>query len=301
MSTPPPDQPGSPYQPPQQPGTQPNIPAGPPPGGQPPVGGYGSPVPAQHNPYAQPAGPYGPAPGQGPTPPYYGGPVQPGAQPGMAPGAAPGGKSGAGRAVLWAVVGAVVASALWGGGVLLLKGDSAKADLRGYTAKPKMCDLADISPFKTKYPKDTSSGTIQYTAKGKTLDEMYCDEDLEYTGSTFADAYVSFQVDLNKKTDPGPEFADTWLGWKQHDTDYKVDPLTGFGDESYLITEDTVKAGSGTHYVSLAVRDGWMTYYMTWSAYQSSLDTDPDKAIPTVAQATEWVKAATLATLPKLK
>lgn len=276
MSTPP-DQPSaSPYStPPSNPGRTP--------------GGYGAPVPPQHNPYAQPS-PYAP---QG----YYG----PGAPPaGTArPGGGRGG--GAGRAALWAVVGAAVASALWGGGVLLLGGsDPASADLRGYGTKSDLCATADLSAFKATYPQDGSTPT-RYTAKGETLDRMSCSKGLEMEGSSYSDAYLTIEVDLHRKSDPAPEFADAWLGYQQRGSSYAVTAVDGYGDEAYLVTEDTVSSGSGDREVILAVRDGWMTYSMDWSMYVSSYDTDEGKTAPTVDEAEEWVKAATRATLGKLK
>jgi hypothetical protein len=295
MSTPP-DQPSaSPYPPsppsqpappsplpplsPQPPAAQPGPPA-------PEVGGYGTPVPAQHNPYAQ-ASPYAPQA-------YYG----PGLQP---PGATPPGsrRGGAGRAVLWAAVGAAVASALWGGGVFLL-GGSDSPDLRGYTVKSDLCEAADLSAFKTKYPQDDDDPTHN-TIRGEAVDDMACDEGLEMSGSSSSDAYLSINVSLHKKTDPAPEFTDTWLGYKQrHDSDYSVTEVDGFGDEAYLLTEDTVSSESGSRYVTLAVRDGWLTYSMSWSVYVSSYDSDEEDA-PTVSEAAKWVKAATTATLAKLR
>jgi len=196
------------------------------------------------------------------------------------------------------VVGAVVASAAWGGTVFALKGDSASTDLRGYTAKSDLCGTVDISAFKDTYPQDDSNPS-NYTTKGEALDDMSCSLGLEYSSSSYADAYLYVQYSLHKKTDPGPEFTDTWLGYKQHtDTDYVVTPVTGFGDEAYLVTEDTVSADSGDRYVTLAVRDGWVTYSMNWSQYASSYDTT---TVPTIDEAVRWVKSSTTATLQKLK
>lgn len=291
MSTPPEQPSPSPYQSPAGQGANPGpIP------GQPTVGGYGAPVPPQHNPYAQ-SGPYGQPPAAAPPAGYY--PPMPG-MPGApgTPGAAPG-RGGAGKAVLWGVVGAVVASALWGGGLLLFgKDGKASADLRGYTVQKDLCATQDISAFKSSYPTDDDDPT-KYTAKSESVDEMYCDVGLEMEGSTYSDAYLSVQVDLHKKTDPGPEFADTWRTYSQHDDDYKVTPLigvAGLGDEAYLITED----GTSSRYITLAVRDGWMTYSMRWSAYDTSSDTD-STTMPTIDEASDWVKSSTKATLPRLK
>ncbi|MDJ0345800.1 hypothetical protein QMK19_34990 [Streptomyces sp. H10-C2] len=290
MSTPPPDPSAYPY-------PNPQSPAGSPPG-------FGPPVPAQQNPYAQPL--------PQPVPQQPGRPMgQPIGQPGQYYGPQgppipqmppPPGGGGAGRAVLWAAVGAVVASAFWGGGVLLLggKADSAAADLKGYTAQTDLCTSSDISAFKTKYPQSDSSPTT-YTIKHEALDDMYCDQGLKMTGSTYSDAYLSTSMELHKKSDPTAEFAAQWEGYSQRKGNYKVEKVTGFGDAAYLITEDTIGGSdtSGSRSVTLAVRDGWMTYQMRWSMYLSSLD--KDKNPPSVSEVTGWVKSSTTASLPKLK
>ncbi|WP_200804331.1 hypothetical protein [Actinacidiphila paucisporea] len=299
MSMPPPDQPGSnPYQNPQ-----PSGPPGPPPGqipGQPPAGGFGAPVPPQHNPYAQAPSPYG-----SPQPAYYGPPQQPGALP------AGGSGGGVGKAVLWAVVGAVVASMAWGGGVLLLGKDSGKADLRGYSSKKNLCDTADLSAFKTEYPKPDADPT-SYTSDRPTLVQMFCSESLDKDTSdttSYSYAYVSIEADLHRKSDPTEEFGDHWKSFEDHGSgstnQYKVTAVDGFGDEAYLVTQDTVSTGSdgeesGSRESVLAVRDGWMTFTLSWNGYASTLDKGTDK-VATLDQATAWVKTAAKATMAKLK
>lgn len=282
MSTPPEQPSPSPY------GNPPDRHPGPGPvPGPPRPGGYGSPVPPQHNPYAQP-GPYGPQ-----SAGYYAPPAAPGLPPG-APGGSRG-RGGAGRAALWAVIGAVVASALWGGGVLLFGKDSkATADLRGYALTDDLCVSMDVAPFQGTYPKEDDDPS-KYTAKSPSVDDMYCDEGLEKTDSTFADSYLSAEMNLHKKADPGPEFGDTWRNWSQHKDGYKVSPVAGFGDEAYLVTGDA----GGSRYVTLAVREGWMTFQMGWSVYGT---TGTDAAgLPSIAQATTWLEASAKATLAKLK
>lgn len=266
MSTPP-EQP----QPPQQPPTPPPT-AYPYPNPQSPAG-YGPPlpIPVQPNPYAPIA---------------------------TAPNGSGGG--GAGRAVLWVVVGAVVASAFWAGGVLLLGGDDKPvADLRGYTAKSNLCSSVDYSSFKNEYPEDDTS-PVHNALKQDALDESYCSISLKKTGSSYSDAYFSVQVDLHKATDPGPEFTAQWANYNDRYNDYDVEKITGFGDEAYLVTEDTTNGStSGSRAATLAVRDGWMTYEMSWSAYLSSYDDDKDP--PQVDEVTEWLKTDTESTLEKLK
>ncbi|CAG6393109.1 hypothetical protein NMG29_07535 [Streptomyces cocklensis] len=279
-------------------------PPGPPPGqipGQPQVGGYGAPVPPQHNPYAQTAaGPYG-----SPQPAYYGAPQPPGAAPAGAP------RGGAGKAVLWGVVGAVVASALWGGGMLLLGKDSGKPALHGYKVSKNLCSALDMSAFTTAYPKPDDDPTF-YTSDRPTLAEMHCSESLKQESSTYSDAYLTVDADLHRKTDPQAEFADHMKGYEviggaDAKDKYTVTPVEGFGDEAYLATMDSITAESdgsstGSREAVLSVRDGALIFTMSWYHYPDSLNDnqDEDKS-PTLSQGTEWVKASTKATLAKLK
>ncbi|MDX6348589.1 MAG: hypothetical protein QOF84_3379 [Streptomyces sp.] len=245
-------------------------------------GGYGPPpsVPPQQNPYAQPQLQLQPG-GYAPPPPS----VRSG---------------GAGRAVLWILLGAVIASAFWAGGVFLLGGDNTpKADLRGYQATSNLCSSVDYSSFKNEYPQDDSS-PIHSALKTDALDESYCSISLKKSSSSYSDAYFSVQVDLHHATDPGPEFTAQWENYGDRYDGYTVEKVTGIGDEAYIVTEDTTSGTtSGSRAATLAVRDGWMTYQMSWSVYLSSYDSDTDP--PQVDEATQWLKTDTKATLEKLK
>ncbi|MGW5352742.1 hypothetical protein ACWERV_19805 [Streptomyces sp. NPDC004031] len=310
MSTPPqPGQPGpQPYQNPQIPGQLPGQVPGQPPAQPPTGGGYGAPVPAQHNPYAQTSPGFGPPQQPGP----YGMPQQPGA-PGMPPapgagGPAGGGRGTAGKAVLWAVVGAAVASALWAGGVFVLGKDSSSApSLRGYKSVKDLCTTADLSAFKEQYPKDDDSPTT-YTSDRPALVQMYCGKGLDQEDTSASTAYVSIEADLHRKADPAPEFEDRWRSFGDHgpdpDDNYKVTAVDGFGDEAYLVTQDTVpkssdsdSSTSGDRTVVLAVRDGALTMTLSWDIY--SVEATDDE--PSLDQGTEWVKAATKATMANLR
>ncbi|MGW2420592.1 hypothetical protein ACWC0C_15280 [Streptomyces sp. NPDC001709] len=275
MSTPP--------QPPQQPSVPPQPTAYPYPNPQSPPQGafYAQPTlvgqPQHGNPYAQ-APQYGPA---VPVPPSGGG-------------------GGAGKAVLWAAVGAVVASAAWAAGVFLVGGKGDSADLRGYAAPSNMCSSADYSSFKTEYPDGDSSPT-KTSLKNVALDEGYCSVGLKKSGSSYADAYLSMQLDLHKKTDPGPEFTATWKNYGDSHTGYDVSPVSGIGDEAYLVSQDTTSgsSSSGSRYATLAVRDGWVTYTMSYSAYLTSYD--QDKNPPALSDVKDWLKKDAKATLGQLK
>ncbi|KOV71981.1 hypothetical protein ADL02_44565 [Streptomyces sp. NRRL WC-3723] len=210
------------------------------------------------------------------------------------------GGGGAARAVLWAAVGAVVASAAWAAGVFLVGGRGDSADLRGYSAPSNMCSSADYSSFKDEYTENDSSPT-RTSLKDKSLDESYCSLGLKKSGSSYADAYLTMQLDLHKKTDPAPEFTATWKNYGDSHTGYDVDPVEGIGDEAYLVSQDTTNgsSSSGSRYATLAVRDGWVTYTMSYSVYLTSYDEDKDP--PALTDVTDWLKTDAKATLRQLK
>jgi hypothetical protein len=228
------------------------------------------------------------------------------------PGGTGGGRSAGGKAVLWAVVGAAVASALWAGGVLLLGKDSSSPSLHGYKSVKDLCATADLSAFEEKYPKGDDDPTT-YTSDRPALVQMYCSKGLDQEDSSASTGYVSIEADLHRKADPGPEFEDRWRSFGDHgpdpDDNYKVTPVDGFGDEAFLITQDTVpkssdsdssdsdSSDSGDRTVVLAVRDGGLTITLSWDIY--SVEADDDE--PSLDQGTEWVKTATRATMANLK
>ncbi|MCC9711188.1 hypothetical protein E4N62_41775 [Streptomyces sp. MNU76] len=255
-----------------------------------PYGPQVAPVAAQANPYGYPPGGYPP----GGYPP---GGYPPGGYP---PLGAPPATGAGGRAVLWALVGAAVASAAWAGGVFLLGKDETEADLRGYRAKSDICPSVDYSSFKNEYPEEDDA-PVNNSLEHAALDQSYCSISLkESSTSTLSDAYFSVQIDLHKKTDPGPEFTAMWSEYDQRYEDYEVEKVDGFGDEAYVITEDTTSGDdtSGSRSATLAVRDGWMTYEMRWSAYGSSYD---DVTMPDVDDVVDWLKNDTNATLDNLR
>ncbi|MEU7426142.1 hypothetical protein [Streptomyces sp. NPDC040750] len=311
MSTPPqPPQPAD--QPPRQSPAQPAVPPQPtaypyPDPQSPPHGNFYAQPTLVSPATAQPSPPGQPQPGQ-PIQPQPGQPVQPqpgqpgsyyAPQPQYGPAPAPSAGGGAGKAVLWAVVGAVVASAAWAAGVFLLGGRDEGADLRGYAAPGNMCSSADYSSFKDEYTQDDSSPT-RTSLKDTALEESSCSVGLKKPGSSYADAYLSMQLDLHRKTDPGPEFTATWKNYGDSHKDYDVTPVNGIGDEAYLVSQDTTNgSSSGSRYATIAVRDGWVTYTMSYSVYLSSYD--QDKNPPALTDVTQWLRTDAKATLGQLK
>ncbi|WP_432156729.1 hypothetical protein [Streptomyces sp. bgisy153] len=308
MSTPPqppqPPVPPSGSQPGQPPASQPGVPAGNPPA----PSAYPYPDPQSPAGYPPPAGApaqnfYGQPtmigqPGQPGQPPVANPYAQPGAYPEVLGSPAGGGRGGAGRAVLWAAVGAVVASAAWAGGVFLLGGGikGGDADLRGYQAPENLCTAGDYASFKKEYPKDDDTPQA-HSVKDPAVDTSRCSLSLETEGTDSQDGYLSVDVALHKETDPGPEFTASWKNYDKMYSDYDVTEVEGIGDEAYLVADGS---GTSSRYSVLAVRDGWVTYTMSFSAF-SSYSADDDSEPPTADEIAEWLKTDTRATLDKLR
>ena len=244
---------------------------------------YGQ-VPAQQNPYAQqgpPQGaPHGPPGGYG-----YPAPGVPGAPVG-APGA-PGGSGGRGASGwLWAVGGAFAASAMWASVMFAtggFGGSEASPDLAGYSYTSDLCADTSMTPFenadyRTKQNTSTAAKDPNPQHSGSqqpSLDSMWCNISLEQktaSSSDYSSTLVYNTATLHKKSDPGPEFGDGYRAYEKQDTsvDYRVESVSGLGDEAYLVTRKDEGSSSSGSYVILGVRDGWMTYQSTWSSYASS-------------------------------
>ncbi|WP_157862358.1 hypothetical protein [Wenjunlia vitaminophila] len=295
MSTPP-DQPSSyPYPNPQSAGGYPPPPGQPatPPGvpGQPGPQSYQGTGTGQPNPYIQPQ----PAPPGGPNPyaqPPTGqpGPYGPGVPPPGPPGAPVAG--GGGKKALYALLGAGIASVLWGGALVgfQMLGDD-EADLGAYALKDNLCAASDISGMKEKYPvedEDPSHDELEHAA----LDSMSCNLSLKKEGADYSNAYLSINVELHKKTDPSAEFEARWESYAHLETKYKVEEVDGLGDKAYLVTPDPNDENTSRS-VYLGVRDGWMTYTMSWSDFDTSSE-------ESVSEITPVIKKDTEATLKKL-
>ncbi|MEW1658202.1 hypothetical protein [Streptomyces sp. NPDC093707] len=298
----------NPYAQPIPQGTQ-----GPPPPGTPPAppqepGGYGYPAPGA---FGAPGGAYGPPPG---------------GTSGEVPGGVAGGTARRGvSGWLWAVGGAVAATAI-GASALFAAGafsSEPDPDLKGYAYRGDLCAATSLAPFenahyKAKPSTDSSTGSGASTpgssspssppnpqhsgSRMTSMDSMWCNISLttDNTGPTsYSSTWVYSSVTLHKKADPAPEFADTYRAYEKQQTSiaYKVEPVSGIGDEAYLVTRNDVPGSNNSAYVILAVRDGWMTYQATWSSYTASTSgTKP----PTSAEIATMLETSTKETLKQL-
>ncbi|WP_239010145.1 hypothetical protein [Streptomyces sp. 769] len=263
---------------------------------------YARPIPQGTPPGAPPAAPRGPG---GYGYPAAGNPGMPGV-PRVAYGAPSGGTPGgaARQGVsgwLWALGGAVAATAI-GASVMFATGafsSTPAPELKGYAFRDDLCAATSLTPFENAHYKakpntggSTGSGSGAGSGSGSSgpssppnpqhsgsrmnsMDSMWCNISLtpETTGiHDYSSTWVYNSVTLHKKADPGPEFADTYRSYEKQQTSisYKVEPVSGIGDEAYLVTRSDTPGSNNSTYVILAVRDGWMTYQSTWSSYTPS-------------------------------
>lgn len=292
-----------------------NNPYGQPPPQQPQPNPYGQ-APAAQNPYVQQPPPQGlggyvhPAPGTAGTPIGGAGAVTP-APPMGAPGAL-GADTGRGASGWpWAIGGAVAASAMWASVMFATGAFSSEPspDLAGYSYTSDLCAATSLTPFKdAHYRTKQNTGTASKDpnpkhsgAQAKSMDTMWCNISMEQenaSSSGYSSTWVYNTATLHKKSDPAPEFADGYRAYEKQDVSagYQVEPVAGIGDEAYLVTRKD--GGSSSSYVSLGVRDGWMTYQSTWSSYASTSGTAKQ---PTSGEVATMLKNSATETLKQLR
>lgn len=233
--------------------------------------------------------------------------------PGMSTGL-PGAGEGTGRAKtgwLWAIGGAVAASAIWASLLFAAGSFSGEADpdLAGYGYTSDLCAKTSLTPFENahftiKASTSAKDANPQHNgAQQNTMDTMSCNVSLEpqnAAGSGYSSTWMDNTVTLHKKTDPAPEFADSYRSYEKQETStrYTVEAVPGIADEAYLVTRQDEGSTSNSSYVILAVRDGWMTFQSTWSSYASSSGTAKQ---PTPAEVATMLKTSATETLKRLQ
>ncbi|KUJ70738.1 hypothetical protein ACZ90_02040 [Streptomyces albus subsp. albus] len=252
--------------------------------------------------------PLTPAPGGYPP----GAPGAPGAP--LPPAPPGGGRGGSRKGLIWGLGGALVASAAWAGAIFATGGfgdDEATADLAGYRYAGDLCDVSDFSPFiDGKYKKDEPDSDEQNPehdgSEHPALDVMDCNMDFKRDDATdtYSSAWLYTTVQLHKKSDPQPEFEATYRAYENQrsgSTSHKVKAVTGVGDEAYLVTQVDKEGSADGDYMILAVRDGWLTYSLTWSEYVSSSSSSSPSTGATSDEIEDMLKKSATATLAKLK
>ncbi|MGV4923842.1 hypothetical protein [Streptomyces sp. BHT-5-2] len=242
------------------------------------------------------------------------------------PGGAGGGAGGRGvSGWLWAVGGAVAATAI-GASVMFATGafsPEPSPDLKGYAFRDDLCAATSLAPFANGHYKakpSTGSGSGAASGSGpsgvssppnpqhsgsrmNSMDSMWCNVSLSADkagAGDYSSTWLYNSVTLHKKTDPRPEFGDVYRAYEKQQTtvSYKVEPVTGLGDEAYLVTRNDSPGGGKSAYVVLAVRDGWLTYQSTWSSYTTANSTAKP---PSSAELATMLETSAKETLKRLR
>ena len=136
---------------------------------------------------------------------------------------------------VWALGGALAASAVWTAGVAAWDPGHRAPDLHGYHLTGDPCSGSDLQPLVDATPGRTFSDDPADSLWGSALDRSRCSaENLGRgkDGDTYGYSAV-LSIELHKKTDPRPEFADrhrtapVWVS--------RIDTVHGIGDEAYLL------------------------------------------------------------------
>ncbi|WP_378742353.1 hypothetical protein [Nocardia brasiliensis] len=217
-------------------------------------------------------------------------------------------QAGPGPRRLGALAAAICLAVLLLLGVLRVFGSDRRAeavpDLRGYHHVDNLCAITDTAPYTRagfalapngptgpKYP-------LHQTLLHPAIDSMTCTIRLAPPASAERSEDVTLTVStaVHKRTDPGPEFTARFETWTQStlSEDDGVATVDGLGDEAYVVRMDSKHAPRRG--VTLAVRDGWTTYEISW-LHPPSVTTTTDLTVPEVVDLLKRTAVTTLALL----
>jgi hypothetical protein len=179
------------------------------------------------------------------------------------------------------VAGALVASAVWATAVVTvpdLVTGSAPLSPAGYRMVDDICAAARLNRFTQLYPAQ-SGAPYHYSTRHSARDDMYCSQYRKRADGDNEYSSLYLEVQLHKATDPSPEFAAQRAGLGQRL--YRITAVPGLGQEAYLgFLDDSGKPDRSWHHLTqvLYVRDGALTYYLSWSgSYQAGRNNPPDQ------------------------
>lgn len=157
-----------------------------------------------------------------------------------------------GRAALWALGGAALATAVWGG-ALLLPGDSSAAPEVRHRLSEDLCADAELAALAGVY--DRGDGAMHAEHRHRAMDVAECNTDLaakDAEGS--AGQALTLRMKLHKATDPRAEFEangeadETTTGPRTVKT-----PVEGLGDRAYF---GTIDLGGSSIVILMALEGG---------------------------------------------
>ncbi|KAA8889347.1 hypothetical protein F3087_10450 [Nocardia colli] len=177
-------------------------------------------------------------------------------------------------------------------------------DLRGYHYVDNLCAITDTAPYLHAgfVLAPSSSATLRYplhqTRLHPALDTMNCTIRLAPPGPSERadDTTLMVNAAVHKRADPAPEFTARFETWTQAELaeDDRVSKLDGIGDEAYLVRKETEHAQNTG--VTLAIRDGWTTFEISW-LHPPSVVTTTDIKVPEVVELLKHTAATTMALL----
>ncbi|MFE5492347.1 hypothetical protein ACFQ7Z_20700 [Streptomyces virginiae] len=197
------------------------------------------------------------------------------------------GTAGARRPWLWALGGAVIASAVWAGGLYAF-GDRLAAPGISYRATENLCE-----DFRARALEKIAGDLHRYEPVNQQNDHPAVRGAIctLRNGETQSTLTVRVQVDLHRKTDPGPEFDVPSLGFAADLGTGRTESVRGLGERAVVF------ATRGDSTIRLRVLDGGAVF--TLETYGNGLggNTPADSAAIRAAMAQDAREL--LATLKK--
>ncbi|WP_405163735.1 hypothetical protein OG203_01015 [Nocardia sp. NBC_01499] len=177
-------------------------------------------------------------------------------------------------------------------------------DLRGYHYVDNLCAITDTAPYahagfalapsspaRLKYP-------VHQTRLHPAVDSMSCAIRLAPPGpgERADDTTLMVNASVHKRADPGPEFTARFETWTQAELaqDDTVTKVDGLGDEAYVVRKQSEHAKNTG--VTLAVRDGWTTFEISW-LHPPSVVTTTDIKVSEVIELLKRTASTTMALL----
>ncbi|PXX70674.1 hypothetical protein DFR70_10193 [Nocardia tenerifensis] len=177
-------------------------------------------------------------------------------------------------------------------------------DLRGYHYVDNLCAITDTAPYARAgfALAPSTSATLKYplhqTRLHPALDSMTCTIRLAPPGSSGRsdDTTLMVAAAVHKRADPGPEFTARFETWTQAElaADDVVTKISGLGDEAYVVRRESAHAPRAG--VTLAARDGWTTFEISW-LHPPSVITTAELKVPEVIDLLRQTATTTMALL----
>ncbi|MBV2153938.1 hypothetical protein [Kitasatospora sp. SUK 42] len=175
----------------------------------------------------------------------------------------------------------MLASAGWTTAVMVIPGlvagagDSSPRSLGSYHLPDDFCATGKPTRLLETYSVSDSPSPTHHTDRHPALDSANCSMSLKRTGGGTDSEYASvyMRADLHKAVNPAPELSANKELYRARG--YQITDIPGIGDEAYFLYKDDGSGQYHTIYAEVDIRDGGMTYYITYSANYTTGKADP--------------------------